>query len=102
MKAIDFDVMPGGLLIKKGLKDIVEQQITIHSCLIVIAFTKFKNAGLIDADKKPPFLDGEITLYNLLGEEPGDAFSKYNALLRQLVSFCHALNQVKNNAPHTE
>ena len=41
----------------------------------------------------PELVDAELQLYRLLREEDGDAYSRYNALVRELVSFCQALEQ---------
>jgi hypothetical protein len=49
-------------------------------------------AGIEIPETRPQPLDAEIRLYRLLGEEHGvDAYSQYNAHLRQLSSFCRAL-----------
>jgi hypothetical protein len=50
----------------------------------------------------PPSLPGqyseaELKLYGLLKQEGGDPYSRYNALLRELVSFENALDQRKRN-----
>ena len=41
----------------------------------------------------PELADAELQLYRLLREEDGDAYSRYNALVRELVSFRQALEQ---------
>jgi hypothetical protein len=37
--------------------------------------------------------DAELELYRMLRQTGGDAYSRYNALLRQLVSFERALDR---------
>ncbi|MBI4625128.1 MAG: hypothetical protein HY736_18155 [Verrucomicrobia bacterium] len=37
----------------------------------------------------------EAVLYRLLRKESGDAFSRYNAILRRLVRFEHALDRAR-------
>lgn len=43
-------------------------------------------------DKEGFDLTAELDLYELLGQEEGDPYSRYNALLRELVSFERALD----------
>jgi hypothetical protein len=42
--------------------------------------------------------EAELELYDLLMREGGDAYSRYNALLRELVSFENALNRRSRTA----
>jgi hypothetical protein len=42
------------------------------------------------------FAEPERQLYRLLREEGGDAYSRYNALIRELVSFEQALDRRQN------
>jgi hypothetical protein len=51
-----------------------------------------RDAGLIPATKISVMLEPERELYRLLREQGGDAYSRYNALLRELVSFESALD----------
>ena len=39
------------------------------------------------------FSKPELELYDLLKLEPGDAYSRYNAMVRELVSFENALDR---------
>ena len=72
---------------EQGLRDVTEGKTTVPAALVVIAFPKLSRVGLISEDAKLPFQDGELTLYRLLRQQEGDAYSKYSALLRELVSF---------------
>jgi hypothetical protein len=38
--------------------------------------------------------DAEMTLYRLLGQHAEDPYSSYNSLVRRLVSFEHALDNL--------
>ena len=51
---------------------------------------RLARAGLLQ--KKPGGTESERTLYRLLSMSGGDPYSRYNALLRELVSFEHALD----------
>ncbi len=63
---------------------------TIESCLVEIARPRLERCGLLQ--KAPPSFDREITLYHLLDQDPGASHSRFNALIRELVSFEHALD----------
>lgn len=84
--------LPGAETILKGLRDIRNDRRTIESTLVSIASRRLVKAGLMNNTH-----DGEewaeLTLYSLLQSEPGDAYSRYNALLRELVSFNRAFDQ---------
>jgi hypothetical protein len=94
VSAIDQNLqdLPGGDLINQGLQDLAAGQVTIAACLVFIAFPKLSRAGLIASNTTLPALEGEKTLYRLLHELPGDPYSRYNSLLRELVSFEHAID----------
>jgi len=84
--------LPGESLIRKGLLDLHNGETTIESLLLMIAKDDLRRNGLsmerdIDLDG-----DAEIALYDLLrtSGEP-DSYSKYNSLVRELVSFQRAL-----------
>ncbi|MEX1117414.1 MAG: hypothetical protein WEB60_01340 [Terrimicrobiaceae bacterium] len=93
MKTLDHPILenlPGSDLISKGLHDLSEGLTTIESCLVEIARPRLERCGLIH--KAPPSFDREITLYHLLAQQPGASHARFNALLRELVSFEHALD----------
>jgi hypothetical protein len=82
--------LPGGELISQGLADMAAHRLSPGACLIAIARTRLSRAGLpIPAGYDIP--EPEHQLYELLGKEPGDTYSRYNALIRQLISFSQAL-----------
>ena len=82
--------LPGGDRILDGLRDYRENRHTIASCMVRMARPRLANARLIEA--MPPRDDGaELDLYQLLSHEGNQAHSSYNALIRELISFEHAL-----------
>jgi hypothetical protein len=81
----------------EGLQDWRAGQITISSCLIAIAFGKFRKAGLVEGE--PPFSEAELVLYDLLRKEGGNAYGRYNSLIRELVSFGRALAHWQRKLP---
>lgn len=82
---------PGGERMLQGLQDWREGRTTVASCLVVIAFGKFRAAGLVTGEA--PFQDAELILYDLLKKEGGNAYGRYNSLIRELVSFGRVLTR---------
>jgi len=89
--------LPGGERMLEGLQDWRAGQTTISSCLIAIAFGKFRKAGLVEGE--PPFSEAELVLYDLLRKEGGNAYGRYNSLIRELVSFGRALAHWQRKLP---
>ena len=85
--------LPGEALLREGLADFQSGSCTIPACLVGIARSRLRRAGLIVGVVASPFPEPERQLYRLLREEGGDAYSRYNALLRELVSFEQALDR---------
>ena len=77
--------MPGGDLIAAGLEDLRQGLETIPSLLVSIGAPRLRRLG---HDVPSVFPDPEQRLYALLAREhPAAAHSRYNALIRRLVSF---------------
>lgn len=91
--------LPGASLLRQGLTDVQAGRTTIPACLVHIARTRLCRAGLVPSDAPPAIAEPELQLYRLLRREDGDAYSRYNALLRELVSFESALDQRRPEAP---
>jgi hypothetical protein len=93
MKRTDlFQGLPGETLVRKGLADFESGQCTVPACLVAIARSRLIDAGLIAPGNPGTITEPERQLYRLLRKSDGDAYSKYNALLRELVSFEQALD----------
>ncbi len=77
---------PGQDLVEKGLDDLANDRETIESLLVQIGGPRLRRLGF----EVPEFV-GELPehrLYKLLAEDNSDsAHSRYNALIRRLVSF---------------
>ncbi len=84
--------LPGETLVRKGLSDFRSGRCTIAACLVAIARSRLAGAGVIRDSEAPTFVEPELQLYRLLQREGGDPYSRYNALLRELVSFEQALD----------
>ena len=90
--SILFDGLPGADRIIVGLGDYREGRRSIPACLVRMARPRLIRAGAMAATS--PSDDGaELELYQLLSASEGPAsFSRYNALIRELISFEHALD----------
>jgi hypothetical protein len=84
--------LPGEDRVRQGLLDIASGRLTVPACLVAIASDRLEKAGLVKRTSVAAISTPESQLYRLLREEGGDAYSKYNALLRELVSFEQALD----------
>ena len=85
--------LPGEALLRKGLADFQSGRCTIPACLVGMARPRLRRAGLITGGDAGSFPEPERQLYHLLRQEGGDAYSRYNALIRELVSFEQALDR---------
>ncbi len=80
-----FDAFPGGDLIKAGLADLSRGRVSVEALLVSIGAPRLRRIG-IEVPAEIP--DPEDKLYERLAEFDSDsAHSRYNALIRRLVSF---------------
>lgn len=78
-------LLPGADLIDKGLADLERGVESIESLLVSIGATRLSRLGV---QLSRPIESPEHRLYELLAEEDQDsAHSRYNALVRRLVSY---------------
>ena len=83
---MDFAHLPGGSLIRAGLDDLAAGRETEASLLVLIGAPRLRRIGIEIAGESPPLV--EHRLYELLRTRNADAaHSRYNALIRTLVSF---------------
>ena len=87
--------LPGETLMREGLADWAAGRRTIAACLVAIGSRRLLRAGLIPpvAARQNENEDAEHQLYQMLLQAGGDAYSRYNALLRELISFENALDR---------
>jgi hypothetical protein len=77
--------IPGEELVREGLADLRVRRETDAALLVSIGAPRLRRLGF---DVPPPFPDAEHRLYLRLARSAGDgAHTRYNALLRRLVSF---------------
>jgi len=93
--------LPGEALIRLGLADYSAGLHTVPACLVGVALTRFRRAGLLPPTAGREIPDAELEIYRQLRKEGGDAYSRYNALMRELVSFEQALDRRLRVARHT-
>jgi hypothetical protein len=84
--------LPGEALVREGLADCQAGRRTIPACLVAIARPRLTRSGLLPPATISFLPEPEFQLYRLLCDQGGDAYSRYNALLRELVSFEFALD----------
>jgi len=82
--------LPGGDLVERGLRDLASGRPSEEALLVSIGATRLERAGIVLPG--PAIADAERRLYDLLAAQGADsAHSRYNALVRRLVSFERAL-----------
>jgi len=87
---MDFERFPGGSLIRQGLADVAAGRETDEALLVLVGSPRLRSLGI-----QVPFRDVEFVehrLYARLARANSDgAHSRYNALIRILVSFQRAV-----------
>lgn len=79
-------VLPGDDLINAGVRDLHAGRETIEALLVAIGAPRLKRAGIDLPDQLPD--NPEHRLYDLLARDDSDsAHSRYNSLIRKLVSY---------------
>jgi hypothetical protein len=77
--------LPGEDLIRRGLADLAAGVESVEALLVSVGAPRLAALGLTVSN---PFPSPEHRLYELLAaEEPASAHSRYNALVRRLVSY---------------
>lgn len=86
--------LPGGDLIEQGIADGAAGRITPASCLVAIGRTRLGRAGInFSNDCIRLIAEPERQLYQLLCQESNDPYSRYNSLIRRLISFEQTLER---------
>ncbi|SRR6266508_280687 len=85
-------VLPGEDLIEAGIRDLHEGSETIEALLVAIGAPRLRCAGIDVPETR--WECPEHRLYDLLAKDDSDsAHSRYNALIRRLVSYERAAEQ---------
>ena len=89
--------LPAQDLIVAGIEDLRSRRETIAALLVAVGAPKLRSLGFEIPSHLPA--NPEHRLYDLLAStEPDSAHSRYNALIRRLVSFERALASVKSGS----
>ena len=90
---MEFEPLPGGDLVRRGLADLAAGRESAESLLVEIGRPRLERLGFAFATA--PAAGGELPehrLYRrLAASDPRRAHSRYNALVRRLASFERAL-----------
>lgn len=80
--------LPGADLVERGLHDLRAGVESVESLLVSMAAPRLRTLGF---DVPTPLVDAELRLYRRLAVDYGaGAHSRYNALVRRIVSFQRA------------
>ena len=86
--------LPGADLVARGIQALRSGETTVEALLVSVGAPRLRAAGL-DIPPAPPLPHApEVSLYLAIGaDHPTDTHSRYNALIRRLVSFERALER---------
>lgn len=91
---MDFTALPGGDLVAQGLDDLSDGRETVPALLVLVGAPRLRTIGI--AVPTTAITLPEHRLYQLLAASDQDsAHSRYNALIRRLVSFERAAECVR-------
>ena len=92
--------LPGGDLILRGCDDLVRGMETVAALLVSIGAPRLRRLGF---DVRRPLPTPERRLYELLARsDSASAHGRYNALVRQLVSFERAAEIISRHHALTD
>lgn len=82
------DAIPGEELIATGVEALGRGERGIEALLVAVGAPRLRTLGIPVPDAKRLPRHPELALYRAVGQRhPDDAHSRYNALIRRLVSF---------------
>lgn len=82
------DALPGADLIREGLRDLERGVESVPALLVLVGAPRLRGLGIDARDRLASAGFPEHRLYDLLAtDDPDSAHSRYNALIRRLVSF---------------
>jgi hypothetical protein len=88
LRLADLSNLPGFELVQQGLKDLESGTESIAALLVLIGYPRLRQLGVVQTLADDLREAPENRLYQLLAREiPVEAYGRYNAFIRQLVSF---------------
>lgn len=82
------DDAPGHELVAVGLTDLARGEMTVEALLVAVGAPRLRALGLPVPETPETLGQPELALYEAVGRlHPNDAHSRYNALIRRLVSY---------------
>jgi len=91
--------LPGLELVLKGHQDLTNGVLSKEALLIMISRPEISRLGISLPHLPPLDHDAEHLLYRAIEKDnPNDAHSTYNSLLRRISSLIHCLDQLKSAA----
>jgi hypothetical protein len=102
MKTEKLQQLPGAELVLRGIADLIQNEETEYSLLVRIGSSRLRAAGLKVPTQPELHELPEHLLYRRLSQVyNNEAHSRYNAMIRRLVSFERALELLRLEAtPH--
>jgi len=80
--------LPGADLVQRGLRDLEQGAESVEALLVSLSAPRLRALGIA---VPAPLANADVRLYRLLAERHGaGAHSRYNALVRRIVSFQRA------------
>ena len=80
--------MPGHELVETGLADLMRGELTVEALLVAVGAPPLRMLGLRMPERSEMPSHPEVALYKAVDRlHPEDAHSRYNALIRRLVSY---------------
>ncbi len=96
MSVTRLERLPGAEIVAAGLDDLAGGRSSVESAAVEMAATRLREAGItvpVTADGGKP---AAHRLYGALVAEYGDAaYSRYNAIIRRMVSFARAAERAQ-------
>lgn len=82
------DDVPGNELVQAGVADLERGTLTVEALLVAVGAPRLRTLGLPVPQSGDIPDHPELALYKAIGRlHPEDAHSRYNALIRRLVSY---------------
>ncbi|MXY53204.1 MAG: hypothetical protein F4Y86_11865 [Gammaproteobacteria bacterium] len=92
--------VPGQELVEAGLAALEQGEWTVEALLVAVGAPRLRLIGLRVPELRDAPEHPELALYQALGRiYPDDAYSRYNALIRRLVSYEQEMERRKYASP---